>query len=71
MECEFCKSILKTISSLNYHKKNNKKCLETQKIVTTDNELQITINNLNYENAKLVFNNKTLIYLRPPEMIKR
>ena len=61
MECEFCKSILKTISSLNYHKKNNKKCLETQKIVTTDNELQITINNLNYENAKLVFNNKTLI----------
>jgi hypothetical protein len=61
MECEFCKSILKTISSLNYHKKNNKKCLETQKIVTTDNELQITINNLNYENEKLVFNNKTLI----------
>lgn len=30
MECEFCKSILKTKSSLNYHIKNNKKCLEIQ-----------------------------------------
>lgn len=30
MECEFCKSILKTVSSLNYHVKNNKKCLEIQ-----------------------------------------
>ena len=30
MECEFCKSKLKTVSSLNYHKKNNKKCLELQ-----------------------------------------
>jgi hypothetical protein len=30
MECEFCKKILNTTSSLNYHKKNNKKCLEIQ-----------------------------------------
>ena len=30
MECNFCKSILKTLSSLNYHKKSNKKCLELQ-----------------------------------------
>ena len=30
MECQFCKNILKTISSLNYHIKNNKKCLEIQ-----------------------------------------
>ena len=30
MECEFCKSVLKTKSSLNYHNKNNKKCLEIQ-----------------------------------------
>jgi hypothetical protein len=30
MECNFCKSILKTISSLNYHMKNNKKCLDIQ-----------------------------------------
>jgi len=30
MECEFCKSVLKTKSSLNYHIKNNKKCLEIQ-----------------------------------------
>ncbi len=30
MECNFCKSILKTTSSLNYHVKNNKKCLDIQ-----------------------------------------
>jgi len=30
MECEFCKSVLKSKSSLNYHNKNNKKCLEIQ-----------------------------------------
>ena len=30
MECNFCKSILKTVSSLNYHMKNNKKCIEIQ-----------------------------------------
>ena len=30
MECNFCKSILKSVSSLNYHIKNNKKCLEIQ-----------------------------------------
>ena len=31
MECNYCKKSLKTLSSLNYHKKNNKKCLEIQK----------------------------------------
>ena len=30
MECEFCEKQLKTISSLNYHKKTNKKCLKIQ-----------------------------------------
>jgi len=30
MECNYCKKSLKTLSSLNYHKKNNKKCLELQ-----------------------------------------
>ena len=30
MDCEFCKSILKTKNSLTYHIKNNKKCLEIQ-----------------------------------------
>ena len=30
MECEFCKNILKTLSSLNYHKQNNKNCLSIQ-----------------------------------------
>jgi len=32
MECEFCKNLLNTLSSLNYHKKNNKKCLEIQNV---------------------------------------
>ena len=30
MNCEFCKNKLKTTSSLNYHKKNNKNCLSIQ-----------------------------------------
>jgi seryl-tRNA synthetase len=30
MECEFCKNKLKNLSSLNFHKKNNKKCLDIQ-----------------------------------------
>ena len=30
MECNYCKKSLKTLSSLNYHKKNNKKCLGLQ-----------------------------------------
>ena len=31
MNCEYCKNSLKTLSSLNYHKKNNKQCLLLQK----------------------------------------
>ena len=31
MECNYCKSELKTLSSLKNHKKNNKKCIEIQK----------------------------------------
>jgi len=30
MECEFCKSILKTVNILKYHQTNSKKCLEIQ-----------------------------------------
>ena len=36
MECEFCKTTLKSLSSLNYHKKTNKKCLEKQNVISTD-----------------------------------
>ena len=41
MECNFCKSELKSVSSLNYHKKNNKKCLEIQNNIfeTSDSSL--------------------------------
>ena len=31
MECNFCKNKLNSLGNLNYHKKNNKKCLEIQK----------------------------------------
>ena len=37
IECNFCKSVLKTSSSLNYHKKNNKKCLDVQKNISNNN----------------------------------
>ena len=43
MECEFCKNILKTISSLNYHIKNNKKCLEIQSKIMINIESALTI----------------------------
>jgi Rps23 Pro-64 3,4-dihydroxylase Tpa1-like proline 4-hydroxylase len=36
MECEYCNTILKSLSSLKYHKKTNKKCLEKQNIDSTD-----------------------------------
>ena len=39
MECEFCKNKLTTKSSLNYHKKCNKNCLDIQsKTHTPENE---------------------------------
>lgn len=37
MECNFCKNILQTKSSLDRHKKNNKKCLEIQIKIDKDN----------------------------------
>ena len=52
MECEFCKTMLKSLSSLNYHKKTNKKCLEKQNILT-DKFIPC-------EFCKKVFANKTL-----------
>ena len=36
MECNFCKNKLKSVSSLNFHKKKNKKCLEIQKSISND-----------------------------------
>ena len=52
MECEFCKTMLKSLSSLNYHKKTNKKCLEKQNILT-DKFIPC-------EFCKKVFSNQTL-----------
>lgn len=40
MECEYCKSVLKTLSSLNYHKKNNKKCLDIQKTINSNIKIE-------------------------------
>lgn len=56
MECEYCKKLLKTVSSLNYHRKNNKKCSEIQKKMSNDNELD----KIKLENSKLLSENKTL-----------
>jgi hypothetical protein len=36
MECKFCNNNFSTISNLNYHIKNNKKCLEIQQIQNDD-----------------------------------
>ena len=36
MECQYCKKILSSISSLNYHQKNTKSCLSIQgKVLNT------------------------------------
>ena len=51
MECEFCKRLLNSLSSLNYHKKNNKKCLQMQ---NTDTEL------LNCEFCEKLFCEKSM-----------
>ena len=37
MNCEFCNTYLKSLSSLNYHKKTNQKCLEIQNINVEEN----------------------------------
>jgi hypothetical protein len=55
MNCEFCDTYLKTISSLNYHKKTNQKCLEIQNI--SDNTSGL-FTNCNYCNK--LFTNQTL-----------
>ena len=55
MNCEFCHTYLKTISSLNYHKKTNQKCLEIQNI--SDNTSGL-FTNCNYCNK--LFTNQIL-----------
>ena len=35
-ECEYCKKIFSSISSLNYHKKTTKKCLNNRQISIED-----------------------------------
>jgi chromosome segregation ATPase len=58
MECNFCKSVLKTSSSLNYHKKNNKKCLDVQKNISNNNNninsilIQCSFCNIQFTNIK-------------------
>jgi hypothetical protein len=52
MDCEFCKTTLKSLSSLNYHKKTNKKCLEKQNVISKEF--------ISCEFCKKVFSNQTL-----------
>jgi len=49
MECEFCEKQIKTISSLNYHKKTNKKCLKIQEGNSNNNNN----NNNNNSNSNI------------------
>jgi hypothetical protein len=53
MECEFCKTTLKSLSSLNYHKKTNKKCLEKQNIILTDKFIPCEFCNKRFSNQTL------------------
>jgi hypothetical protein len=59
MECKFCNKNFSTISNLNYHMKNNKKCLETQEVQKNDNILKPC------DFCKKSFSNKALkVHLR-------
>jgi hypothetical protein len=59
MECKFCNKNFSTISNLNYHMKNNKKCLETQEVQKNDNILK------SCDFCKKNFSNKALkVHLR-------
>jgi hypothetical protein len=53
MNCDICNTSLKTISSLNYHKKTNQKCLELQNKISTE-----LFSNCNYCNK--IFTNQIL-----------
>jgi hypothetical protein len=53
MECEFCKTTLKSLSSLNYHKKTNKKCLKKQNIILTDKFISCEFCNKTFSNQTL------------------
>ena len=78
MKCNFCKSELRTLSSLNYHKKNNKKCLEIQhnanfqtiieKLQSDNEKLQSDNDKLQSDNEKLQFELKEMkVYLEKIE----
>jgi len=67
MECEFCGSKLQTVSSLNHHKKNNKKCVQLQQNMTgsmnlhsTIEEMQLIINKLESDIQKIQNENSDL-----------
>ena len=56
MECKFCKTQLSTVGNLNYHIKNNKKCLDIQKKQNqTDNNMLVSC-----DFCKKQFSNKSL-----------
>ena len=59
MECKFCNKNFTTISNLNYHMKNNKKCLEIQQNQNQND------NNVSCDFCKKNFSNKSLkVHLR-------
>ena len=57
MNCEYCDSNLKTLSSLNHHKKTNQKCLDIQKNLENNN-IEELFSNCNY--CDKTFTNQSL-----------
>jgi hypothetical protein len=56
MNCKYCDANLKTLSSLNYHKKTNQKCLDIQK--NLENNIEELFSNCNY--CDKTFTNQSL-----------
>ena len=56
MNCEYCDTNLKTLSSLNQHKKTNKKCLDIQK--NLENNIEELFYKCNY--CEKTFTNQSL-----------
>jgi len=57
MNCKYCDANLKTLSSLNYHKKTNQKCLDIQKNLENNN-IEELFSNCNY--CDKTFTNQSL-----------
>jgi len=58
MECDHCKSIFKTLSSLNYHKQNAKYCLKVRNESNTTFKCEFCLKNLSTKHCLDLHKNK-------------